>query len=595
MFHESTRRVWWHPAEVLGTAIAYFVCALLALMLTRFDGGIAVVWLAGAVLFARLQVTPRRRWMPIIVLCVPAAICASQLFGFKGWAGVGLPLACIVEAVGAAWLMRRFFPRFGRFQSMREVMTFLIICGFTLPALSAVFAAVIANAARDVGYLTAWRDWYAGHALGFIVFGPPLVLLLRGDVAQWTRTAGPRVQRRTFGLLGLVLLASLAAFGQSRIPLVVVPFLPMIAATFKLGRFGAVASIMIVIPVGLACSLAGLGPTALLTGGMALKLQVLQIYFATIVLLLLPLAAELYARRRIVERLHAAEALHRLVLDRMSDIVLRAGLDGTVRYASPSVERVTGYPATELGGRPLFNLIMPEDLPLVLETRRAVMASPEDSAIVEYRVIQKGGSVVWVESHVRAMVNADGNVSGTISIIREVTERRHFVEDLRQQAMTDPLTGASNRRAFDDALGALVTSPSMGGEAGCLAVFDLDHFKRINDEYGHAAGDAVLVRFVAIVRGAVRDGDLVARLGGEEFAVLLAGLSVEQAHLVCERIRMRLGAVGVDTPSGPVIAATVSVGIAPLSIDSDPERILAAADEALYRAKRGGRNQSAAA
>lgn len=595
MIHESYRRSRWYPGEVLGTAFAYFACASLALVLTRFDGGIAVVWLAGAVLFARLHVTPRRRWAPVVLACTPLAICSSQLFGFKGLTGVGLPLLCIIEAVGAAWLMRRVFPRFGRFQSVAEVTAFLVVCGVMVPAVTALFAAVMTTAVRNIGFWSAWRDWYAGHALGFIVFAPPLLLFLRGDVAHWTRTAGTRVRKRTFGLLGLVLLASLATFGQSKIPLVVVPFLPMIAATFRLGRFGAVSSIVILISVGLGCSLAGIGPTALLTGGMALKLQVLQIYFASIVMLLLPLAAELYARRRIVERLHAAEALHRLVLDRMSDVVLRAGLDGTVRYASPSVERVTGYPAAELGGRPLFNLIVPDDLPMVLDTRRVVLAAPEDSAIIEYRVIQKSGAIIWVESHVRAMVDADGNISGTVSIIREVTERRHIVEDLKNKAMTDPLTGACNRRAFDDALGALVSSPPIGAEPGCLAVFDLDHFKRINDEYGHAAGDAVLVRFVAIVRAAVREGDLVARLGGEEFAVLLAGLSVEHAQLVCERIRTRLGTVGVETASGSVIAATVSVGIAPLSVDSDPERIVAAADAALYRAKRSGRNQSAAA
>lgn len=595
MVRESSRRRVWYPGEVLGTAFAYFACASIALILTRFDGGIAVVWLAGSVLFARLQVTPRRRWAPIALACTPLAVGASQLFGFKGLAGVGLPLLCIIEAVGAAWLMRRVFPRFGRFRSVAEVTVFLAVCGVAIPAMTALPAGVMASTLRNVNFWAAWRDWYAGHALGFIVFGPPLVLYLRGDLAQWTRTAGAKVRKRTFGLLGLVLLASLVTFGQSKIPLVVVPFLPMIAATFRLGRFGAVSSIVILITVGLGCSLAGLGPTALLTGGMGLKLQVLQIYFASIVLLLLPLAAELYARRQIVERLHAAEALHRLVLDRMSDVVLRAGLDGTVRYTSPSVERVTGYPAAELGGRPLFNLIVPDDLPMVLDTRRVVLAAPEESAIIEYRVIQKSGAIIWVESHMRAMVDADGNVSGTVSIIREVTERRHIVEDLKHKAMTDPLTGACNRRAFDDALGALVASPPIGTEPGCLAVFDLDHFKRINDEYGHAAGDAVLVRFVAIVRAAVREGDLVARLGGEEFAVLLAGLSVQQAQLVCERIRTRLGTVGVELPSGGTIAATVSVGIAPLSLDDDPERIVAAADAALYRAKRAGRNQSAAA
>ncbi|MFD2136998.1 MASE1 domain-containing protein [Novosphingobium resinovorum] len=109
--------------------------------------------------------------------------------------------------------------RFGRFQSVAEVTAFIVVCGIMVPAVTALLAAVMTSAVRDIGFWSAWRDWYAGHALGFVVFAPPLLLFLRGDVAHWTRTAGTRVRKRTFGLLGLVLLASLVTFGQSRIPL----------------------------------------------------------------------------------------------------------------------------------------------------------------------------------------------------------------------------------------------------------------------------------------------------------------------------------------------------------------------------------------
>lgn len=582
-------------AGIFAIAAAYFASSSLALILTRFDGGIAVMWPASALLFAKLLASPRRRWGGLALACAIPGMCASQLFGFGGVVGVGLPLLCILEALAGAFLMRRSFPRFGRFASVREVAIFIGICGFFVPMLSAIGAAGFTTMAKDIGYWQAWRDWYAGHSLGLIIFGPPLILLLRGDVKRWARGAPAPLRHNAFGLFLLVLVAALAAFGQDRVPLVVVPFLPMIAATLRLGRFGAVVSILILIVVGLSLSLAGHGPTALLSGSMALKLQVLQIYFASTVLLLLPLAAELYTRRRVLERLHAAEALHRLILDRMSDVVLRAALDGSVRYASPSAQRMTGYRVADLIGRPLFNLIIPDDLPHVLAIRREVLSSPDESAIVEYRIVRSDGAIIWIESHVRALVNAEGSVIGTLSIIREVTERRHFIEDLRQQAMTDPLTGACNRRAFDEALEALLSSRAFAGEAGCLALFDLDHFKQINDEHGHAVGDEVLINFVALLRATVRDHDLVARLGGEEFAVILVGLSLEQAKAVCERVRKRFEANGTKLNSGRVIPATVSVGMARLGTGISSEKLLSAADDALYRSKRGGRNQSSAA
>lgn len=578
--------------EAALTAAAYFGCGAASLVLTRFDGGVAIVWLAGALLFAKLCATPRRRWPGITLACAAFGLIASQLFGIRGLAGVPLPFICVAEAVAAAWLVKRVYPRFGRFQSVPEVASFLVICGFAVPAATALVAAWSVHLGRDIPYWTAWRDWYAGHALGLVAFAPPLLLTLRGQTRQWIATAGRSQVGEAVILLGLVVAASLVTFGQDEVPLVILPFMPMIAATLRLGRFGAIASIVILLTVALAFSLAGRGPTTLLDVSMAVKLQVLQIYFASIVLILLPLAAELRARKRLLDRMRAAEALHRLVLDRTSDIVMRLGIDGTLRYASPSTERVWGYRPDELTGRMMFHLVSPEDLPAVLDARRRALAGPEETAIVEYRVICKDGSMVWVESHMRATVDEHGNAMGTVSIVREVTGRRKLMEDLTQQAMTDPLTGAYNRRAFDAALPALLASVPAAGGLGCIAVFDLDHFKRINDRYGHAAGDVVLQHFAGFLRGSVREGDLIARVGGEEFAVVLGGMAPDQARLVCERIRKRLETSDILDASGSVIRATVSVGIAPLVPGQDAEQAMKTADAALYRAKNAGRNRS---
>lgn len=562
--------------------------------MTRFDGGVAIVWLAGAALFAKLCATPRWRWTRLTLACVPAGLAASLLFGFQGGVAIPLPLVCIAEAYAAAWLVKRVFPGFGRFQSVPEVAWFLLVAGVIVPATTAFAGALCAHIARDLPYWAAWRDWYTGHALGLVAFAPPLLLTLRGQTRQWIASSGRKRLGEVVGLLGLVAAATLLTFGQNHIPLVILPFLPMIAATFRLGRFGAVASILILIGIGLPCSLAGSGPTTLLHVSMALKLQVLQIYFACIVLILLPLAAELRARRRLVERLRAAEALHRLVLDRTSDIVMRLGVDGTVRYASPSTERMWGYRPEDLTGKAMFDLVSVDDLPAVLDARRQVLANPEETAILEYRITCKDGRTVWVESHVRAIIDDEGRVMGTVSIVREITGRRKLMEDLTHRAMTDPLTGAYNRRAFDEAIPALLASVPANGVLGCLAVFDLDHFKRINDRYGHAAGDVVLTHFVGILRASVREVDLIARLGGEEFAVVLGGMAPDQARLACERVRRRLEATAIPDASGNLIRATVSVGIASLIPGQGGEQALKIADTALYGAKQGGRNQSSA-
>lgn len=289
--------------------------------------------------------------------------------------------------------------------------------------------------------------------------------------------------------------------------------------------------------------------------------------------------------------LRAAEALHRLILDRSGDVVIRLAVEGDIRYASPSVEQMWGYRPDELAGVSALAFVMPDDLGAVMEARASALNDPKGGSVAEYRLRRKDGSLVWVESHMRATADDDGVVTGPISILREVTERRHVAEELERRAATDPLTGLSNRRSFEERFGA----NRHAGTSGCLALFDLDHFKRVNDRFGHATGDEVLRRFAAVLRASVRDGDLAARLGGEEFVVILSGATLLQAQEVCERIRVRLANTVFLSPGREKIQVTVSAGLAALSDDLPGDAILAHADAALYRAKREGRNRLALA
>jgi diguanylate cyclase (GGDEF)-like protein len=160
------------------------------------------------------------------------------------------------------------------------------------------------------------------------------------------------------------------------------------------------------------------------------------------------------------------------------------------------------------------------------------------------------------------------------------------IEVARLAALTqlDALTGVLNRRGLD---AELAQAASAGG---AVIVVDVDHFKQVNDRFGHAIGDRVL-RQVAEVLGAVtRRGDRVARLGGEEFVVLLRDTSIEAAVRVAERARERLAAMAVDTPAGPV-AITASFGVAEALAAGWPSTALARADAAMYEAKRAGRNR----
>lgn len=165
------------------------------------------------------------------------------------------------------------------------------------------------------------------------------------------------------------------------------------------------------------------------------------------------------------------------------------------------------------------------------------------------------------------------------------TERQH--EQLRMLASLDPLTGTGNRRLMEADLHSTASRSANGPFDKAVVIFDLDHFKRVNDRYGHEAGDCVLINCTQIVRTSLRRGDRIYRYGGEEFVLLLSDLGRSDLELVLSKLRSRI-AQRLRGPGGPV---TVSMGVALLRQGEDWTGWLGRADAALYRAKREGRDR----
>jgi diguanylate cyclase (GGDEF)-like protein len=174
--------------------------------------------------------------------------------------------------------------------------------------------------------------------------------------------------------------------------------------------------------------------------------------------------------------------------------------------------------------------------------------------------------------------------------MRAQRRARLAMDGLQRLATVDELTGLPNRRHFMARLEEELARARRNGSPLCLATVDIDHFKRINDTHGHAGGDAVLQQLAPIIREKTRLGDSAARLGGEEFALILPNTNAHQAQLVCDRLRRAVAACDFETPDGP-IRVTLSTGVALLHREDDSAALMRRSDEALYDAKAGGRNQ----
>ncbi|OBG68091.1 MULTISPECIES: sensor domain-containing diguanylate cyclase [unclassified Mycobacterium] len=281
-----------------------------------------------------------------------------------------------------------------------------------------------------------------------------------------------------------------------------------------------------------------------------------------------------------------AEARYRILADNAVDIVVLLRGDEVV-WVSPSVEAALGRPPDGWIGPGFNRHIHPQDIETVADAVGRVAAG--ESVVQRFRIRSADGQYHWVESHGKPYVDADGNTDGMIAAVRIVDEQVKAEQRLERLARFDTLTGLVNRAEALGRLAAALEEPQPAGTYVGVLFCDLDHFKEINDTWGHGIGDFVLATVAARIRGSVRRGDTVGRTGGDEILALLPGVrNIDELARIAEKIRCR--AAEPIRVSGNTISATLSIG-ATLALPGDTvDAVTARADAAMYQAKFGERN-----
>ncbi|GEM_PF-1656314 len=305
--------------------------------------------------------------------------------------------------------------------------------------------------------------------------------------------------------------------------------------------------------------------------------------------------ARLYeqARREIAEReraeaaLRESEARYRSVVDNVKEIIFQTDTQGRWVFLNPAWTEVTGFEVSRSLGTPCCDYIHPEDQEHCLALFHSLAERHRDERRQELRLLTRSGGVRWVEVVARQTLDPSGRALGISGTLADITERRAAEEALRHQALHDALTGLPNRLLLQDRLEQAILAARRNGTPLALLVLNLDRFKEVNEALGHQVGDMLLREVARRLQSALRASDTVARLSGDEFAVLLPGADPAGALESAERLGAALGEPFAVYSQALDVGASLGITLYP-EHGEDAETLLRHAGVAMSVAKRAG-------
>lgn len=301
-------------------------------------------------------------------------------------------------------------------------------------------------------------------------------------------------------------------------------------------------------------------------------------------------AMDMTGLRDMDARLRESERSFRELFENMQDVYYRTDAQGVVLTVGPAVRRVLGQEPEDIIGRKAeawYPTAADRDA-----LKQAIMVRGEVSDFPG-QMVRKDGRVIDISISSRALRDAQGNFAGVEGLWRDVTQRKNLERELQRMAHTDTLTGSANRRAFLQHAESCLARYRQGGTWFALMMIDIDHFKAVNDRFGHQEGDRVLVDFVQKLNSHIAGTDMLGRLGGEEFGIVLYRANEQEAMRAGRHLLRQVAELPLPHDEGCGMQwLTASIGMAGVTdADLHLSNLLERADRALYKAKREGRNR----
>lgn len=585
--------------------MVWLALALAGLWLRDHGQAAVLLWLPSAVAVAALHGNPVSRWPAFLAALAVAEVSMGLMLGFPFVSSLGYAAASAAEALLCTSIGMRVLGGRGRPPASLAHIAGL----FAAAVIGSAASALMVYPFRAAAGLDELARWFLSEVLG-ILAGVPVMLHIRQRLGFGNQ--GIRVRHDLGRGLALVTLAmfvaALVVLRISAMPLIWMLMAGMVFTVVRHGQLGAALGVLAIAAAAGVVSFGGGNPAQFLAVPPVKAGAMLQVVMLAMLGVSLPIAAMLLTRNRLDQKLREQNAALGESLTTLRLAERLAGI-GTWRYDLRTGRQTWSELMLEINGLPRdtgpdpgnMRDLLPDGGDTLFAEIRRQRANREPYSF-EYRIHPRGQAERVLRIVITNEFDGDTRVA-LFAVAMDVTEqvrREQALEVARSRAvmlaveaqklaMTDSLTGLANRRCALDWLDRLIQASAEDEVPLAVVTFDIDHFKAVNDCFGHPTGDAVLKRVAEIARQQVRGDDVIGRIGGEEFLWLLPEVGAGAARQRAEQLRVAIErgtAKGGDLPR-----ATVSLGLAQYRRGDTAERLLARADVALYQAKRGGRNK----
>jgi diguanylate cyclase (GGDEF)-like protein/PAS domain S-box-containing protein len=569
--------------------LAYFLTGKLGLELASIGSLVTLIWMPSGIAVAALYRLGRRYWPAIWM----GAFAINLVSGSGLAAAFGIALGNTLAPLLAVTLLRylQFNPAIA---GARDVAIFAGFGALLSMAISALIGSLTLVASSVIEpHALAWAafTWWLGDSVGMLLCGMALITYERAELLRLC--TGPK-QQSFFSAIALMFLIGAAwmlspASPVTQILLCTFPVAFAMWVAISLGTWAAASAILCMAILGVSAASLGRGPFA--DASLYLAITKFWAYMGTVSLVSLLVSALNLERTAAHQQLVQAEARFRALTHLSSDWFWEQDTEFRFTHLEGDLRSITGWPNEDHLGKTRWEVPYWDMPDAVWDEHRAVLARHETFRDFELSRKSADGQVIYYSVSGAPFYDESGRFAGYRGVGSNISKRRVAEDAVKRIAHFDALTELPNRVLFSDRLQTEFRRSQRSGRKIALLMLDLDHFKEVNDTLGHDQGDSLLVMVAKRLKACVRAADTVARMGGDEFMVILCDLdTLRPVELIAQNILQSLSQP-YDL-SGGAGKVTASIGIALYPDDAvDVESLLKKADQAMYAAKTAGRNR----